>query len=100
MVRHILKDYNLTRALDGADAVWKARNESFDLILMDMKMPVMGGLEATRRIREFNAKVPIIALTANAFDSDKGSAIEAGCNAFLAKPLSKKQILEIFSTKW
>lgn len=100
LVRHILKDYNLTRALDGADAVWKARNESFDLILMDMKMPVMGGLEATRRIREFNAKVPIIALTANAFDSDKGSAIEAGCNAFLAKPLSKKQILEIFSTKW
>lgn len=100
MVRHILKDYNLTRALDGADAVWKARNESFDLILMDMKMPVMGGLEATRRIREFNAKVPIIALTANAFDSDKSSAIEAGCNAFLAKPLSKKQLLEIFSTKW
>lgn len=100
LVRHILKNYNLTRALDGADAVWKARNESFDLILMDMKMPVMGGLEATRRIREFNAKVPIIALTANAFDSDKGSAIEAGCNAFLAKPLSKKQLLEIFSTKW
>ena len=100
LVRHILKDYNLTRALDGADAVWKARNESFDLILMDMKMPVMGGLEATRRIREFNAKVPIIALTANAFDSDKSSAIEAGCNAFLAKPLSKKQLLEIFSTKW
>lgn len=100
LVRHILKDYNLTRALDGADAVWKARNESFDLILMDMKMPVMGGLEATRRIREFNAKVPIIALTANTFDSDKGSAIEAGCNAFLAKPLSKKQLLEIFSTKW
>lgn len=100
LVRHILKNYNLTRALDGADAVWKARNESFDLILMDMKMPVMGGLEATRRIREFNVKVPIIALTANAFDSDKGSAIEAGCNAFLAKPLSKKQLLEIFSTKW
>ena len=100
LVRHILKNYNLTRALDGADAVWKARNESFDLILIDMKMPVMGGLEATRRIREFNAKVPIIALTANAFDSDKGSAIEAGCNAFLAKPLSKKQLLEIFSTKW
>ena len=96
LVRHILKDYNLTRALDGADAVWKARNESFDLIFMDMKMPVMGGLEATRRIREFNAKVPIIALTANAFDSDKGSAIEAGCNAFLAKPLSKKQLLEYF----
>ncbi|MFR8837801.1 response regulator [Bacteroides nordii] len=100
LIRHILKNYNLTRALNGADAVWKARNENFDLIFMDMKMPVMGGLEATRRIREFNAKVPIIALTANAFDSDKGSAIEAGCNVFLAKPLSKKQLLEIFSTKW
>ena len=100
LVRHILKNYNLTRALDGADAVWKARNESFDLILMDMKMPVMGGLEATRKIREFNNRIPIIALTANAFDADRISALDAGCNEFLAKPLKKSQLLELFSKKW
>ncbi|WP_418166850.1 response regulator, partial [Alistipes putredinis] len=66
----------------------------------DMKMPVMDGLEATRKIREFNADIPIVALTANAFDSDRVSALDAGCNAFLAKPLKKSQLLDIFSMKW
>ena len=64
---------------------------------MDMKMPVMGGLEATRKIREFNNRIPIIALTANAFDADRISALDAGCNEFLAKPLKKSQLLELFS---
>ncbi len=64
---------------------------------MDLKMPVMGGLEATRKIREFNAEVPIVALTANAFDSDRVSAMDAGCNAFLAKPVKRKQLLDLFS---
>ena len=57
----------------------------------------MGGLEAVRRIREFNSEVVIIALTANAFDSDKALAFEAGCNDFLAKPLKKQQLLDLFS---
>lgn len=60
-------------------------------------MPIMGGLEATRKIREFNTEIPIIALTANAFDSDRSNAIEAGCNDFLAKPVKKKQLLELLS---
>ena len=60
----------------------------------------MGGLEATRKIREFNTQIPIVALTANAFDSDRVSAIEAGCNAFLAKPVKRNQLLELFSKKW
>lgn len=100
LVKHILKDYDLTRVKDGADAVGRVRDGHFDLVLMDMKMPVMGGLEATRKIREFNRAIPIVALTANAFDSDRVSALEAGCNAFLAKPLKKSQLLEIFSMKW
>lgn len=100
LVQHILKDYHLTRVVNGVDAVNKVRDEHFDLIFMDMKMPVMGGLEATQKIREFNTTIPIIALTANAFDSDKVNAINAGCNAFLAKPLKKSQLLDIFSTKW
>lgn len=97
LVQHILKDYDLLRVMNGAEAVEVIRNGSFDFILMDLKMPVMDGLEATRRIREFNRDIPIIALTANAFDSDRASAIEAGCNTFLTKPVKRKQLLDIFS---
>ncbi|MBY2899895.1 histidine kinase [Bacteroides fragilis] len=100
LVQHIIKDHMLTRVKSGVDAVEKVRNEHFDLILMDMKMPIMGGLEATRRIREFNVDTPIVALTANAFDADKVDAINAGCNAFLTKPLKKSQLIEILSKEW
>lgn len=97
LVRHVLKGHNLTRATNGVNAVEEVRNRNFDFVLMDLKMPIMGGLEATRKIREFNTDIPIIALTANAFDSDRVSAIDAGCNAFLAKPVKRKQLLELFS---
>ncbi len=97
LVFHILKDYDLTRVENGVEAIEKIRYEKFNLVLMDLKMPIMGGLEATRKIREFNTEIPIIALTANAFDSDRSNAIEAGCNDFLAKPVKKKQLLELLS---
>lgn len=100
LVQHILFKYNLTRVKNGVEALEKLRNEKYDIILMDMKMPIMGGLEAVRKIREFDTKVPIIALTAYAFDSDRTSAMEAGCNAFLTKPLNKSQLLGLFSTKY
>lgn len=100
LVQHILFKYNLTRVKNGVEALEKLHNEQYDIILMDMKMPIMGGLEAVRKIREFDTKVPIIALTAYAFDSDRTSAMEAGCNAFLTKPLNKSQLLGLFSTKY
>lgn len=100
LVQHILFKYNLTRVKNGVEALEKTRNERYDIILMDMKMPIMGGLEAVRKIREFDTKVPIIALTAYAFDSDRASAMEAGCTAFLTKPLNKSQLLGLFSTKY
>ncbi len=99
LVQHILKGFNLTRVSNGAEAVNKVREEHFDFVLMDMKMPIMDGLEAVRRIRVFNKEIVIIALTANAFDADRINALEAGCNVFLAKPLEKKQLLDIFSVK-
>lgn len=99
LVKNILKEYQITRVVNGVEAVEKVRNEKFDIVLMDMKMPIMGGLEATRKIRELNPVIPIIALTANAFDTDRISAMEAGCNAFLAKPLKKEKLLELFSFK-
>ena len=97
LVKHILKEYQITRVVNGVEAVEKVRSDKFDIVLMDMKMPIMGGLEATRKIRELNPVIPIIALTANAFDSDRIDAIEAGCNAFLTKPLKKEHLLEVFS---
>lgn len=75
LMRHILKGYDLVRAMNGAEAVENVRNGNFDFVLMDLKMPAMGGLEATRKIREFDSDIPIVALTANAFDSDRISAI-------------------------
>ena len=98
-----IADARVQGAANGQEAVeafTRSPEGFFDLILMDMKMPVMGGLEATRKIREFNQKIPIIALTANAFDSDRVSALDAGCNEFLAKPIKKSQLLELFSKKW
>lgn len=84
--------YRFTRAADGVEAVEKVLSEHFDLVLMDIKMPRLGGLEATREIRKTNREVPIIALTAHAFNSDKEAAIAAGCNAFLVKPIDRNAL--------
>jgi CheY-like chemotaxis protein len=82
------KNYEFFRARNGQEAVEMALSEKPDLVLMDIKMPVMDGLEATRNIRKENPDLPIIALTANAFDSDRVAAMEAGCNNFLSKPIN------------
>jgi CheY-like chemotaxis protein len=66
----------------------------YDIILMDIKMPIMDGLEATKAIKEKHPDLPIVALTANAFDSDRQLAIEAGCDDFLSKPVSSEACIE------
>lgn len=81
------KVYHLLHAYNGKEAIEMFSQYHPDLILMDVKMPVMDGLEATRQIRNLSATVPIIALTAFAFDQDKNRSIEAGCNDYLTKPL-------------
>lgn len=91
----VLKDYyQLIFAHNGREAVDIVRTEKVDLVLMDLKMPVMNGIEATRKIREFNSTLPIVVLTAYAFDQDRNRVKEAGCNAFLAKPVHHKELLE------
>ena len=80
--------YRLKHAKDGMEAVTMFEEVHPDLILMDMKMPNLGGIDATRIIRELVPDVPIIALTAYAYEHDKQAALEAGCNDFLTKPVS------------
>lgn len=87
LVKAILRSSNLERAVNGAEAVEMAKGKRYSIILMDLTMPVMDGLEATRKIRAFDKEIPIIALTANAFDSDRDDAMAAGCNDFLTKPI-------------
>lgn len=69
------------------------QNPDVDLILMDIKMPEMDGGEVTKHIRQLNTKVPIIAQTAYALDEEKDKSLEAGCNAYITKPINKKELL-------
>ena len=80
------KDHQLIRAHDGMEAVTMFDEVKPDLILMDIKMPVMNGLEATKIIRESNTEIPIIMQTAYAFSSDKENAMNAGATEVLVKP--------------
>jgi CheY-like chemotaxis protein len=89
------KDYELCRAITGKEAVNLYAEAKPDLILMDIKMPEMDGLEATRIIRRSDVDIPIVALTANAYDSDREKALNAGCNAYMAKPISADRLREL-----
>jgi two-component system cell cycle response regulator DivK len=99
--RQILRDllgmagYTLFEARDGAEGVAKAAEHRPDLILMDIQMPVMDGYEATRRIKanpELKA-IPIVAVTSYALSGDEQKTRDAGCDAYIAKPYSPRQML-------
>ena len=81
-------------AEDGGEAVAKARATHYDLILMDIQMPVLDGYAATRMIRGFDPHVPIIALTAHALIHASGEAMRAGCNGYVAKPVERDELLQ------
>ena len=89
--------YQVQRAENGLEAVNYCREHPDDvsLILMDMKMPVMGGLDATRQIRKSNSDLPIIALTAYVSVADENAAYDAGCDEFMSKPVNKEKLLAL-----
>jgi CheY-like chemotaxis protein len=89
---------NILWAKDGEEAVQIAKDSNPDLILMDIKMPVMDGLEATRLIKETHPEIPIIAQTAFAMENDERMSLEAGCNAYLSKPIKPAKLLDVLST--
>ena len=96
LMTFILKGhYEYFRAKNGQEAIDKATTEHPDLVLMDLKMPRMDGLAATKEIKAVLPNMPIIAVTANAFDSDRQLAMEAGCDAFLSKPVSASECLQV-----
>ena len=88
--------YLVAEATDGEEALEMARTERPDIILMDVRMPNMDGLEATRQIRaklHGMTRTPIIAVTGNAFEEDRKAALDAGCTGFLAKPVDLDELL-------
>ncbi|EEO54282.1 response regulator [Bacteroides xylanisolvens] len=78
----------------GQEAINSFIRESPDLILMDIRMPVMDGIQATEKIRTISLTVPIIAVTAYAFYTEQQQAIQAGCNAVISKPYSLERLRE------
>ncbi|MEY2979359.1 MAG: response regulator [Prochlorotrichaceae cyanobacterium] len=88
------KGYEIHVAKNGQEAIEKARSDSPDLILMDIQMPIMDGLEATQKIRQYPhlASTPIIALTALAMKEDKEKCLAAGANDYISKPVKLKQL--------
>lgn len=96
LVRIVLnKRYRLLRAHNGIEAVTINEEEHPDLILMDIRMPEMDGLDATRIIKEVNPTTPVIALSAYAFEENINEAKAAGCDAFMAKPFKVEDLIEI-----
>ena len=93
------KDYRLQRANNGNEVIELFNTQTPDLILMDIKMPGMNGIDTTATLRKTGTQVPIVALTAFAYDNDKLLAFEAGCNDFLSKPISPPELRRIVG-KW
>ncbi|MFN8258974.1 MAG: ATP-binding protein [Bacteroidales bacterium] len=102
LLKIILSDISreIVRAKNGLEALELCKKiHDFDLILMDIKMPVLDGLDATRHIRKFNKDIYIVAQTAFALEGDKENVMNAGCNAYITKPVDKNELLGLIKKK-
>jgi CheY-like chemotaxis protein len=97
-------NYRVTIAVNGLEGVQKFKNEKFDLILMDIMMPVMDGFEATKEIRNMEIQdtslghIPIIAFTANTINNDREKCVKGGMDDILQKPFDINKFREILSS--
>lgn len=87
---------NLIHAKNGKAAIEMCEsNPDLDLVLMDIQLPGINGLQATREIKKFRPDLPVIATTANTFDEDRAASIEAGCSGYITKPLQFRKLFEM-----
>ena len=93
------KGYRIVTAADGMEALMLAERESPDLIIMDLEMPKLNGLDATRRIREQEKmkNVPIIAVSAYGAEQFREAALEAGCNEYISTPFVPDELAEVLN---
>lgn len=90
----------IVHASDGLKAIELFKGHpDVQLILMDIQLPGMSGIEVTKAIREVDSEVPIIAATANVFDEDKTACLEAGCNEFVTKPINFQILFELLDKR-
>ncbi len=94
LVSSMLHPCQITHAKNGAEAVQYASRQDYDIILMDIRMPLMDGYTAITKIRQFDTTTPIIILSANAFEEDKQRATQVGANNFIAKPIRRNTLIE------
>jgi len=98
LLEEMTKDFSneVLHAVNGFEAIEICKkNKNIDLVLMDIKLPKMDGYEATRKIREFNKDVIIIAQTAYAIIGDRAKALKAGCDEYISKPIKESKFREI-----
>ena len=99
VVKKLLEKHGLevTVVEDGQQAVDQALRHTFDLILMDIQMPGLNGHEATQLLRQRGLTIPIVAFTAGAMKGDESRCLEAGCDAYLAKPINPRRLVQVLS---
>ena len=107
LIRYYLKKlpYDLDFAENGEAALQKFQTERYDLVLMDLQMPVLDGYDAVRAMRGFERErhrspTPIVALTAHAMDEKLRRCLAEGCNAFVTKPVTRAQLLEVIGAQF
>lgn len=103
LIQALLEDVpvKITHVVTGIEAVKTCKkDESIDLVLMDMRLPEMDGFEATRLIKQFKPELPIIAQTAHAFSEDKGKCMAAGCDNYLTKPMQQDELIGAILKCW
>ncbi len=99
MIKMITRE--VLTASSGIEAIEVCRkNPDIDLVLMDINMPLMNGYEATRKIREFNKELVIIAQTAHAMTGDREKSLAAGCNDYISKPINQTALIKIVITNY
>ena len=87
--------FEITIVTDGQDAIDKTASHEFDLIFMDVRMPNVNGYEAVERIRKSGITTPIVAMTADVVNNGRERCLDAGCDAFLSKPIIRKELQSI-----